>query len=84
MIRTLIAAVENAGAIEVEAPADPKIGLGHDLPRRELSEDDIAMILERERTEVSEALARYRELGLTEETKELDIRLRVIDRYQTH
>lgn len=81
MIRTLIAAVENAGAIEAEMSPEPRIGLGHDRPRRELQSDDVNDIIERERTEVLDAIAHYRQLGLTEELQELETRLRVIDRY---
>lgn len=81
MIRSLIAAIENAGAIEAEPSVEPKIGLGHDQPRRELDSQDIARIIERERSEVVAAIDHYRDLGLTDEIQDLDQRLRVIDRY---
>jgi uncharacterized protein YqeY len=82
MIRTLIAAIENAEAVEAADSEEPKIGLGHDQPRRELTDDDIATIVERERTEVVEAITHYRELGLTAHLEELEERLRVVDRYR--
>ena len=81
-IRTLIAAIENATAVEYETSVEPRIGLGHDQPRRDLSSDDITGIIEREWTEVSAAIAHYRRLGLTEELEDLGVRLRVIDRYR--
>lgn len=80
-IRTLIAAIENAGAVEAELSAEPKLGLDHDIPRRDLSAGDVAEILDRELTEVADAIARYEELGLIEQLAELEIRLRVVERY---
>lgn len=80
-IRTLIAAVENAGAVEAELSAEPKLGFDHDVPRRDLSDSDVQAILDRERTEVVEAIAHYQELGLTEPIGELEIRLGVVERY---
>lgn len=82
MIRTLIAAIENAEAIEADGSKEHKVGLGHDQPRRELTDDDIAAIMEKERTEVVDAITHYRDLGLTAHLDELEERLRVVDRYR--
>lgn len=81
MIRTLIAAVENAEAIESDGSKEHKVGLGHDLPRRTLTDDDIVGILERERGELVDAIAHYRVLGLSAHLQELEERLRIVDRY---
>lgn len=81
MLRTLIAAIESAGAIEADTPVDPPIGLNHDRPRRELTESDVSRIVERERAEVAEAAARYRSLGLTEEAAELERQADIVNRY---
>lgn len=81
MIRTLIAAIENAEAVEAQMSVEPRIGLNHDEPRFELSDDDVAAIVARERTEIAEALARYRELGLVTESADLEQRLAIVDRY---
>lgn len=83
MIRTLIAAIDNAGAIEASYSVEPKVGLGHDQPRRQLSDADVATILEKERAEVSAAIVEYRSLGLTEQSNRLELQLAVIDRYRT-
>lgn len=83
MIRTLIAAIENAGAVEAEPTVEPKRGLGHDVPRKVLSEHDVGVIIDRERLEVAEALARYRDLGLPDEVAEMERRLAVIERYSS-
>ena len=82
MIRTLIAAIENAQAVDAEPTVEPKRGLGHDVPRRVLTEDDVAGIIEREHSEVTEALAHYRDLGLTDQMAEMETRLSVIERYR--
>lgn len=81
MIRTLIAAIENAEAVEAESMAEVNIGLNHDRPRRDLSQADIASIVARERDELTDAVKRYRELGLTTELAELEERMAVVDRY---
>lgn len=81
MIRTLIAAVENAGAIETDGSKEHKVGLGHDLPRRDLTDDDIVGVLERERAELVDAIAHYRDLSLAVQLQELEERLRIVDRY---
>jgi len=82
MIRTLIAAIENAEAVEAEPTVEPKRGLGHDVPRRVLTDQDITEIIDREHSEVAEALAHYRDLGLTDHVAEMETRLSVIERYR--
>lgn len=81
MIRTLIGALENAGAVEVGATNEPKTGLGHDVPRRELDDEEIRRVVERERAEVVAAIEHYRELGLDRELEDLRRRLAVVDEY---
>jgi uncharacterized protein YqeY len=80
-LRTLVAAVENATAVEVETSAEPKLGLGHDQPRRVLSDDDVAEIILSERDELVDAATRYRELGLVDEVADLERRARIVERY---
>jgi uncharacterized protein YqeY len=81
MIRTLIAAVENAEAVEADLSAEPMIGLNHDQRRRQLDDQEITAIVVREREEVASAVARYRQQGLTDELAVLEERLEIIDRY---
>jgi uncharacterized protein YqeY len=81
MIRTLIAAIENAEAVDAELSVEPKIGLNHDEQRRQLDDTEIAVIVARERAEIAAAVARYRELGLTAELAELEERMAVVGRY---
>lgn len=81
MIRTLIAAIENAEAVAAEPSAEVLIGLNHDRPRRRLTGEQITAIVARERAEVADAVERYRELGLDAELGELQARVAIIDRY---
>lgn len=81
MIRTLIAAIENAGAVDAELSADPRIGLNHDVTRRDLTEADLSRIIESERDEVARAARHYRELGVTGEAEDLELRVQIADRY---
>jgi uncharacterized protein YqeY len=81
MIRTLIGVIENAGAVEAEPTNEMKKGLGHDVPRRELTDEDVLNLLEREHAEVADALARYRRLGLGDQVAEMETRLSVVERY---
>lgn len=80
-IRTLIGAIENAEAVDVEHSTEFKLGLGHDVPRRTLDSEDIARIITRERDELLDAISRYRDLGLDDELAELQTRLQIVERY---
>jgi len=80
-LRTVIAAVENATAVDVETSTQPKLGLGHDQPRRALSDEDVTRIIRSERDELVDAATRYRELGLVEEVVDLERRARIVERY---
>jgi uncharacterized protein YqeY len=80
-LRTLIAAVENATALDVEINTEPKLGLGHDQPRRALSDGDVTRIIRSERDELVEAATRYRELELVDEVVDLERRAGIVERY---
>lgn len=80
-IRSLIAAIENAAAIEdTSSTAEPLIGLNHDQPRRLVDTSEINEILGRERTELADAAAEYHRLGL-DQAAELERRVAIVDRY---
>lgn len=80
-IRTLIGALENAEAVEVEHSSEVKTGFGHDVPRRELTDREVRDILERERSDVVNAMVRYGDLGLDDHVAEMKARLTIIERY---
>ena len=65
-IRSLISAIDNAGAVPAERQGydyEPKIGLGHDVDRRTVTDDDITLIIALERDELVAARDNYRKLG---------------------
>lgn len=80
-IRTLIAALENAEAIEDDTKVDVDVVFRPDRPRRELTPEDVRRILQAERSEVALAAEHYRDLGVDEEADELEQRTRIVDRY---
>ncbi len=83
-IRSLISAIDNAGAVEVGRQGfdyDPKLGLGHDVERRSVADADITAIIAGEIRELLAARDEYRELGQTERVEEFDRRLQIADGY---
>lgn len=63
-LRSLLGAIDNAGAVTLESgPYEVKLGLGHDVARRELTESQIALIIEAERDDLIAASEQYRLLG---------------------
>jgi hypothetical protein len=63
-LRSLLGAIDNAGAVALESgPYEVKRGLGHDVARRELTESQIALIIEAERDDLIAASDQYRLLG---------------------
>lgn len=81
-LRSLIGAIENAGAIEVEAgPYEMKTGLGHDVPRREVTDDEIRRIISDEREDLIAAQAELSGKGQTERMEELATRAAIVAGY---
>lgn len=83
-IRSLISAIDNAGAIDVGRQGfdcDPKLGLGHDVERRPVTDADITAIIAGERREMLAARDEYRDLGQTDRAEEFDRRLHIADGY---
>ena len=80
-LRTMIAALDNAGAVPVEARSMPVEGMSPDVPRRELSEDEELEILRGEAAARREALAQYEALGQTERAARLRAELQVLTAY---
>lgn len=61
-LRSLLAAIENAEAVTVVEPVEPSIGKTNDVPRRELSDDELVAIVRREHDERMAARDLYRQL----------------------
>lgn len=77
-IRALISAIDNAGAVEVDqGPYDPKLGLGHDVDRRHVPDEDVQRILMAEMDDLVAARDEYLELGQAERADEFDRRAEI-------
>lgn len=76
LVRSLIAAIDNAGAVD---PADHQGRT--EVPRRQLSDADVRAILMREGEELRRAAADYEERGRPDESVRLRGLLAMIDRY---
>lgn len=84
-IKSALAAIDNAEAVPVEdtVPSAPlgTAGLARDVPRRDLTDDDVATILHAEAQELRTALAEYESLGHVDTAEEMRAGLRVLARY---
>jgi len=82
-IRSLISAIDNAGAVDIEKQGSdyPKTGLGHDVDRRQVTEDDVTRIIVVERDDLVAARDEYRELGQTELAEEFERRVQIAEGY---
>jgi uncharacterized protein YqeY len=80
-LRSLMAAIDNAGAVEQGPPSGPIVGRPADAPRKTLSDPDARKIVQAERDERTEALVTYERLGKTKDADRLREELSVIARY---
>lgn len=87
LLRMLAAAVDNAEAVPAEGLLDranpTAFGLGAgEAPRRTLTADDLAALLDREREERMGAASEYERLGQTAEAARLVHEAELIARYR--
>lgn len=80
-LRTMISALDNATAVEVDASFVPIEGHTPDVPRRELSEQDCLGILRVEAEGRQSALAQYEQLGRANEAARLREELAIVAEY---
>jgi hypothetical protein len=81
-IRALIGAIDNAGAVATGSDGhEPKLGLGHDVARREITSGDEQRILAAELEDLMGAAAEFRELGETGRSEELEKRAGIVSGY---
>ncbi len=87
VLRETLAAIDNAEAAEPGAPAPMQAGVfagsvaglgAAEVPRRVLSGDDVAAIIEREITERRDAAATYEKLGRHDEAATLTLQIDVL------
>jgi hypothetical protein len=81
VIRTLMAAIGNAEAIELDASQPKEVQGWAEAPRRHLTAAEIAAIVRMEAEELRSAAAEYERVGQFEEAKRLRRRAQLVDRY---
>lgn len=79
--RTLLAAIANAEAIELDASHPREVQGWGDVPRRRLTADDLAGIVRREAEELRSVAADYEQRGQPDEAQRLRSRARLVDGY---
>jgi uncharacterized protein YqeY len=80
-LRSVLAAIDNAEAIEAGDRPQPVVGRSNDVPRKELNEDDIRDIVQREIVDYQSSIAQYEQLGKEAEGNQLRERLEIIAHY---
>ena len=80
-LRTLLSALDNAGAVSQEGAPSSVTGLSADVPRRELTRADALVLLHAEADERRVALAMYEEHGRTEEAGRLRAEIQTIESF---
>jgi uncharacterized protein YqeY len=80
-LRTMISALDNATAVQVDTSYVPMEGMTPDVPRREVSKDEQLSILAEEAEGRRKAYQQYQELGKTEEAERLRAELAVFADY---
>jgi len=73
-IRTLLSAIDNAGAVPATDSVEPTIGRFDEVPRRAVDEDGIRSVLEDEAAELEGAAVTYDEVGRADEAERLRAR----------
>ena len=81
VIRTLMAAIGNAEAIELDASQPKEVQGWAEASRRHLTAAEIAAIVRREAEELRSAAAEYERAGQFKEAERLRRRAQLVDRY---
>ena len=81
-LRALLSTIDNAGAVPFESgPYEQKRGLSHDVPRREVTEQEVADRLHAEQGDLLQAAEEMRRYGQTERASELELRAAIVAGY---
>jgi uncharacterized protein YqeY len=80
-LRTMLSALDNATAVEVDVSYVPMEGVTPDVPRKELSESDQLVILTKEAEARRHAVVQYEQLGKSQEAARLRAELEVFEDY---
>jgi hypothetical protein len=70
-LRSTLAEIDNAEAVEVDTSFVPLVGRTNDVPRKVLTEAEIRAILQSEADQIKLALAEYERVGRVEKAAEL-------------
>jgi uncharacterized protein YqeY len=83
LLRTLMATLDNAEAVAVDHLTLPKVPTTerHEVPRKELTSDEVQQLLEREVAERQRAHGEYIALGLASEAQRLQTEVELIAVY---
>ena len=80
-LRVLLSALDNATAVPLSRDHIPTVGKSSDVPRRELSADDMRQILRAESARCHRVIGEYERLGRGAEAERLRTEVAVIARY---
>lgn len=80
-LRGALSAISNAEAIEVASHSALPVAGSTEAPRRELSEDDIRGLVQRERDEWNASAEEMRRLGRTAESEDLAAQAMILSGY---
>ena len=80
VLRSTLAAISNAEAVDLAGPTTP-VGVTGDVERRRLSDDDITAIIAGERDELSSTAEHLQRLGRTSRARELETRAAILGEY---
>jgi uncharacterized protein len=80
-IRLMLSVIDHAGAVEVDTTVVPMVGRTADVPRRELSEDEVRSLLRAEAEKHRLGAEQYAQPGLMEEAERLRVEAEVFARY---
>jgi uncharacterized protein YqeY len=82
VLRTMVSALDNAGAVESDAPSWPPSDGPVEVPRRELTDSDVQELLAREITDLRSSAEGYRQVGAQDEAGRLDAQAALLERYR--
>lgn len=80
-LRSLLSALDNAGAVTETKAHAPVFGRSGDVPRRDLTAEDIKQVLAAEAAEREAAADDYERRGLRDGANRLRMELRIIERF---
>jgi len=81
ILRTVLAAIDNAEAVELPTNFVPVMGQSNDVPRKVLTETQMRDILHNEIAALQSAIAEYERLGKTQEATTLCEQLDALRQY---